>query len=268
MTTRNQVLTLARSQLGYTEERSNITKYWAELNPGLQGSPWCAAFTGWVYKHCGSDLLLTGPSAPYYTPSMEAWAKATRRWKMSKDCLPGDVLIYGGNGAVHTGILSKQDGPNRVIAIEGNTGPDNGGSQTDGGGVYLRRRPRSWVRGCISMESEMTVPLGGGMTDTVPAARKVAAGPLDEDGEIGPQTVGAWQKYLGIAVTGRLTRDVVRDVQSRWLGRPRTGRFDKGDIIALQRKVSAVPDGIWGQMTTVGLQRFLNKRLAERKASS
>lgn len=171
MTTRNQVLKLAADQIGYTERGSNITKYWADLKPSYQGGPWCAAFVVWCLKECGSTLLLDGPSAPYYTPSMEAWAKSTGRWKASKDCQPGDVLIFGGSShATHTGFLLSQDGPNHVIAIEGNTSPGNGGSQTNGGGVYRRRRPRSWVRGCISLAGEYTIPgkTGPGLSVTPP----------------------------------------------------------------------------------------------------
>lgn len=261
MATRNNILRTARGQIGYREKNSNITKYWAELYPQFQGAPWCAAFTAWVYKQNGSDLLLTGPSAPYYTPSMEAWAKKTGRWKESKDCLPGDVLIFGGRGAVHTGILERQDGPNHVISIEGNTSNGSGGSQTDGGGVYRRRRPRSWIRGCISMSTEMTNTdsLGGGMTASIPQ------GPvrLDEDGEFGPLTAKALEKYLGQPVNGDLDRMTVRALQS-WVhgGKPgvRTGRLSKNDIRAFQKKVSAKVDGEWGPNTTFGLQRYLNRR--------
>ena len=260
MTTRSEVLTLARSQIGYAERGNNITKYWAELKPGFQGAPWCAAFVIWVYKQLGSDLLLTGPSAPYYTPSMEAWAKKTGRWKASKDCLPGDVLIFGGSGgAVHTGILEKQDGANHVIAIEGNTSKGSSGSQTNGGGVYRRRRPRSWIRGCISMASEVTITSGGGGTSASIPGRPAGPERLAEDGELGPKTLAALERYLQQKQDGTFDRGLVRAVQS-WVGTTRTGKLSKADVQALQRKVSAVVDGDWGPNTTFGLQRFLNRR--------
>lgn len=261
MTTRNAIIRTASSQIGYKERGNNITKYWAELYPKFQGAPWCAAFTAWVYKQNGSDILLTGPSAPYYTPSMEAWAKKTGRWRESKDCLPGDVLIFGTRGAVHTGLLLAQDGAN-VRTIEGNTSSPGGGSDTDGGGVYARRRSRSWVRGCISMSSEMTQTnsLGGGKTAPIPPKRP---GLLVEDGELGPLTYAALERYLGQPANGDLDRMTVRALQT-WVGNARTGRLTRDDIRDLQTKVGATRDGVWGPSTTLGLQRFLNRRIREK----
>lgn len=95
---------------------------------------------------------------------------------------------------------------------------------------------------------------------------------LTEDGVWGPKTLDALLWYVkGDRLVG-FTRDNVRDVQT-WLGRTRTGLFDRDDIEALQAKVSAVVDGVWpikpGQKsnTTLGLQRYLNKRAAEARAA-
>ena len=107
MTTRTNVLRKAASYIGYTERRNNITEFWERQKPSYQGGPWCAAFVVDVLEQEGNTLLKKVP-LPYYTPSMEAWAKKTGRWKASKDCKPGDVLIFGTTHAVHTGFLEKQ----------------------------------------------------------------------------------------------------------------------------------------------------------------
>lgn len=253
MTTRTQILATAASQLGYTERGNNVTKYWADLKPDFQHQPWCAAFVNWVLKRSGITALLTGPSAPYYTPSMEAWAKKVGRWKASKDCKPGDVLIFGNGHATHTGFLERQDGA-YVITLEGNTSSGNSGSQANGGGVYRRRRPRSWVRGCISLE---------GLIDGKLPPLKLTL-PLTVDGEMGAQTRAALAKYLRRPADGSWDRDDVREVQT-WLGRARTGRINSGDVRALQLKVGAKVDGAWGANTTRGLQAWLNKRHQEGK---
>ena len=259
MATREQVLQTAVSQLGYTESggkdgrSGNITKYWADLRPDYQGGAWCAAFVNWCLKKNGITALLDGPTHPFYTPSMEAWAKAEGRWTDSINGKPGDVLIFTERSTIHTGFLEKQRGANAVQTLEGNTASGNRGSQANGGGVYRRVRARSWVRGCIDMSDFYTAhpdpPTG------VPK-------PLDVDGEYGPRSVDALQWYLRIDRDGAMDRMDVRAMQT-WLGRPRIGRLDREDVRALQRKVGADVDGEWGPKTTVGVQRWLNRRIAD-----
>lgn len=88
---------------------------------------------------------------------------------------------------------------------------------------------------------------------------------LTEDGDYGPRAHDAFMWYIGGDRTAGFTRANWRKVQA-WLKRPTTGVPSKEDVKALQQRVSAVVDGSWGSNTTVGLQRFLNKRLAEYNA--
>ena len=200
MTTRNQVLRKAASYIGYTEKGNNITQFWERQKPSYQGGAWCAAFVVDVLEQCGNKLLKSVP-LPYYTPSMEQWAKKTGRWKASKDCKPGDVLIFGNDHAVHTGFLEKQIDSRYVQTIEGNTSSGNGGSQTNGGGVYRRVRPRSWVRGCIDMSDAYDRNVGATTTAKpssapAPTFGSSGDGKLDVDGELGKDTIKALQRYL------------------------------------------------------------------------
>lgn len=89
---------------------------------------------------------------------------------------------------------------------------------------------------------------------------------LGEDGFWGDRTHDALMWHVkGDRLVG-LTRDNVRDIQT-WAGRPRTGILSKDDVKAIQAKVGAVQDGIWPRNrksnTTLGIQRFINKRIAE-----
>ena len=90
--------------------------------------------------------------------------------------------------------------------------------------------------------------------------------PVKDDGLYGPRTHDAFMWLVdGDRLVG-MTRDNVRDIQT-WVGRPRTGLFNRDDILTLQRRVSAVQDGAWRRdvsyvsNTTVGLQRTMNKAI-------
>ena len=274
MTSREGVLRKAASYIGYTERGNNITQFWARQKPSYQGGPWCAAYVVDVLEQMGNTLLKSVP-LPYYTPSMEQWAKDTGRWKESKDCKPGDVLIFGTSHAVHTGFLEKQRG-SYVQTIEGNTSSGNGGSQTNGGGVYRRVRPRSWVRGCIDMSDAYTenrFVAGKGVTIPVPAAPKAL---LVVDGQFGPNTTRALQKWLQAVgkfnfkpsggIDGDLGPFTISALQVQ-LGRNKLklgradGEFGPRSARALERFLglpqTAVPGFYPGLIR--GLQRFLNE---------
>lgn len=265
MTTRTNVLRKAASYIGYTERGNNITQFWARQKPSFQGGPWCAAFVVDVLEQEGNTLLKDVP-LPYYTPSMEAWAKKTGRWKASKDCKPGDVLIFGTSHAVHTGFLEKQKGP-YVVAIEGNTQPGNSGSQTNGGGVYRRVRPRSWVRGCIDMSDAYA----GGTKPEIGDAEFLAV-----DGVLGPDTVKALQKWLAAVgkfnfkpsggIDGDLGKFTISALQVQ-LGRNKLklgradGEFGPRSARALERFLGLPQTQVpgWYPGLIRGLQRFLNE---------
>lgn len=91
---------------------------------------------------------------------------------------------------------------------------------------------------------------------------------ISEDGLYGSVTHDAFMWVVHGDRTVGFTRDNVRDVQT-WVSRPRTGVFSRDDIRAVQAKVSAVQDGAWIRSTsyvsntTLGVQRFINKRIAE-----
>jgi len=148
MTTAVDIITVARSQLGYVETGTNHTKYWAELDPKMQGQPWCAGFASWVFKHAGAPLPAMGkPYGFVYVPSAMAYARAHGLWDASGRYAPGDVVCYG--GGAHTGIIVTDNG-STMVTIEGNTSSGESGSQTNGGMVALRHRPHgAWVNGVV-----------------------------------------------------------------------------------------------------------------------
>jgi hypothetical protein len=147
--TRSAVLHTASTQVGVKERGKNIVRYWADLKPAWQGSPYCAAFVQWCLKQHGAwfDAPL-----PYYVPSLEAHARKHGLW-LGKTATPrpGDLVVYGTTRGVHVGFVVGTKSLGRIETIEGNTSSGIVGSQSNGDGVYRRVRTRSWVRGFIRL---------------------------------------------------------------------------------------------------------------------
>lgn len=127
------IIDLARSQLGYAEVRTNITKYakdfdekWPNFyNTKKQGASWCDIFVDWLFcesfgptqamkmlyqpaKSCGAGCKF---SAAYYRNN-----KA-----FDRDPKPGDQIFFGRAGAEsHTGIVVTVTAT-QVTTIEGNS---------------------------------------------------------------------------------------------------------------------------------------------------
>lgn len=122
----------------------NITKIWAELQPSLQGQPWCAAAECYLWKHAGHPYpAIDHPWGYSYCPDAVIWAKKHGLWDESGHYEPGDTVFYDWSGtgvAEHTGSIVSDDGHN-MHTFEGNTSPSWGGSQANGGGAYYRIRP-------------------------------------------------------------------------------------------------------------------------------
>ena len=141
MATANELLAIARKQLGVTESPagSNRTKYGKWM--GLDGQPWCMSFVQWCFHQAGTPL-------PHKTGSCSAllnWYQKNRPECVVKGPQPGDIAIFTFG---HTGIVERAL-PGSVMCIEGNTSPGQSGSQDNGGGVYRRQRNLALVRAFI-----------------------------------------------------------------------------------------------------------------------
>lgn len=134
MTTPQQVLDIARAEIGTTEHppNSNRTKYGDAF--GLNGQPWCAIFVWWVFNEAGASDALPVKTASVYSLRNHF----SIRGQLHSDPQVGDVVLYS-YGQGHTGIVESFTYAN-VTVIEGNTGLVN---QTNGGEVMRRTRPRN-----------------------------------------------------------------------------------------------------------------------------
>ena len=115
---------------------------------GMDGVYWCMQFVWWCFQQVDKSLFMDGgKTAP--CGELMRWAQAHGQW-VTTGYRPGDVLIYDFLGTSyktdHCGICESVSGQ-YVTAIEGNTSNGNTGSQSNGDGVYRRKRKLSLVLG-------------------------------------------------------------------------------------------------------------------------
>lgn len=150
MVTANQVLALAKGQLGTKESPagSNNVVYNTEYygKPVSGNYPWCCVFIWWLFKKLNASNLFCGGAKIASCTAVMRYAKNHGLW-VTSGYKPGDLILYNWNGKKdechHIGIL-EGTGKGTVICIEGNTSMTN---QDNGGNVMRRTRNLSVVVG-------------------------------------------------------------------------------------------------------------------------
>ena len=137
MATVEKVLSIARRELGTKEDPANSNEvlyndwYWGKHVSG-KNYPWCMVWVQWCFDKAGAKL-------PYVTASCSGlltWYQRNHPECVHKNPAPGDIVIYNFG---HTGIVESVQGTT-ITAIEGNTSPSAGGSQSNGGMVCRKTR--------------------------------------------------------------------------------------------------------------------------------
>lgn len=146
MATLQAFLEKAKSYIELVEDppRTNRNPF-APIAGHANGYPWCASYCEAVAIQVG--LLL--PTRSAYTPRVADDFKLARQW-FTDNGKPGDLALFDfpdkTRGIQHIGIVESVL-PGFVVTIEGNTSSGIAGSQANGGGVWRRTRPRSYVVG-------------------------------------------------------------------------------------------------------------------------
>jgi hypothetical protein len=151
MATAADLIRVAAGEVGYIEGPYNRTKYGAEMYGGkYQNQAWCGLFTDWCLQKVN---MLQGEPSSVWTPSGAAGYQRANRWiSRAGAAQAGDVVYFdwGGSQSVqqvdHVGFVEAVAG-DYILTIEGNTSSSNAGSQSNGDGVYRRKRPRSVIVG-------------------------------------------------------------------------------------------------------------------------
>lgn len=162
---------------------------------------------------------------------------------------PGDLIVGPGH------VIYVRSASSWWSAESDERGGKSGGQPGDQTGREARfrapyMRSRGWttlLRPPADAESLVaTTPL-----PTTTSAR------LDVDGQLGPLTIKAMQRWVGVTADGQIG-PVTRRALQRKLGVTVDGIWGRKTISALQRLVGATVDGAWGPKTTRALQTYLN----------
>lgn len=146
--TADQLLTLARGELGVTERPAGSNKvkyntaYYGREVSGA-GYPWCCTFVWWLFQQAGASALFYGGSRTAYCPTLLTYHK---KQAVRGDYRPGDVIFFNFSGktsAAHVGICEGWDGE-YITTIDGNTGS---GNEANGGCVMRRIRHKKYIVG-------------------------------------------------------------------------------------------------------------------------
>lgn len=149
----NDLIAVAKKEIGYKEGKNNANKYGAAY--GMNNVYWCMQFVWWCFNQLDKTLFYDGRKCASCSQLMN-WAKSKGQF-VTSNYQPGDVLIYkwpkSVNAADHTGICASVS-KSFVEAIEGNTSNSSSGSQSNGDGVYLKKRSVSLVVGAYRPKYE------------------------------------------------------------------------------------------------------------------
>ena len=144
------VVDIAKSQLNYKETGNNDTMYGKWF--GLNNQPWCAMFVSWCFDQAG---LVSKVAAQ--TKKGFASCDVGLKWFTNKNKIvpvgqaqAGDIVFFQFDKdpqADHVGICASNDGKGFLMVYEGNTSGDSKGSQSNGDGVFLKKRSYSLIMG-------------------------------------------------------------------------------------------------------------------------
>jgi cell wall-associated NlpC family hydrolase len=143
------LLDIAKAEINTCETPVNKTKYGKWY--GLDGQPWCAMFVSWCFNQAGLSKSIAAQTAKGF-----ASCDAGLKWFVKKNKIipvgqakPGDIVFFQFDEdaqADHVGIVVGNNFVTKnLVCIEGNTSSGGAGSQSNGDGVYKRKRSYSLV---------------------------------------------------------------------------------------------------------------------------
>ena len=243
MATIAEGLKFAESFNGITENPPGSNKTKIGEMYGWNGVAWCQEYVWVVLDNFG----VAGDKTASTIAAANDWAERNQLVADFNDLRPGDQIFYNFSSSEpnirstieHTGMVLKAPQGGVVTAIEGNTSSSDAGSQSNGGGVFVRQRSSSFfVCGGRPKWSDAGTTKGGpkpkdelGMGDKGHDVRlwqqflnewsqKKGKGKikLDADGEFGEKTRRAtkiFQEARGFNPDGTVDLKLIRKISKK-----------------------------------------------------
>ena len=144
------VIEIAKSQLNYQETGNNDTKYGKWY--GLNNQPWCAMFVSWCFAQIEDSAKIAAQTKKGFASCDVGlkWFANHNKLVPTGQAQAGDIVFFQFDEDAqpdHVGIVAKNDGKKYIWTYEGNTAGDSKGSQSNGDGVYFKKRAYSLVMG-------------------------------------------------------------------------------------------------------------------------
>lgn len=219
MATANDILTIARGEIGYREGHNNDSKYGAAY--GMNFNPWCVMFIWWCFQRANAGKLFYGGNRTALCSTLYNYHKGVGQSVSLSALRAGDIVFFDFSGRKtatnHVGIVESVTG-STVTTIEGNTSSGSGGSQSNGDGVYRRQR-RTSVISCAYR------PAYDGAAQTPAADTRI-------------DTVREVQQWLNASCGAHLATDNIYGPETR-----------RALIRTLQQAVGTTIDGVVGPKT-------------------
>ena len=142
----------AYAKSGYRETGNNDTIFGRWF--GLNFQPWCAMFVSKCFEEGGATALIAGAQTKKGFASCDAGLKYFSKKGLLVpvgQAEEGDIVFFQFDDDAqpdHVGIVVKNDGKN-LYCLEGNTSGDGKGSQSNGDGVFKKKRPYSLVMAVV-----------------------------------------------------------------------------------------------------------------------
>ena len=254
-----RLMELAYDDLGYyapadPERGSKAGRYCA----ALMGEDWLAGPSTEIWWCCmwvSMILDKAGVKCPGF-PSQNtdvAWNGGANTRAVPKEAIRrGDILIFDWDFSTtatdHIGFATASPVNGYVNTIEGNVG----------NAVKEKVRPLNSIRYVIRPMYSDAAPAGIATDSTVVKNPTQNGQKLDIDGIGGYNTIYEWQSQLGTPADGEISGQY-NDNYQYFSGIKSVSLGGGGSVLveAVQRKVGAAPDGIWGKETSYKLQQWL-----------
>ena len=149
------IIAEAMKYLGLKEGLNNDNIFGKHYN--MNNVPYCSLFVSYVLEKTGySTLMNLAGAGAYkkfcsYVPTVYSYYSYLN--KVHKNPKEGDIIMFdfGSTYAEHIGFVVSFDKKTQIVTtIEANTSSGVAGSQSNGDGVYIRKRHMSTVKGCIT----------------------------------------------------------------------------------------------------------------------